>query len=261
RHPTSPTARPGAKWTRRAIDRLIELERLTWQPGRQHFRSTLGGGDIATPERTDPLLLAPAAAGLLVASADRALQHLRTVLLEANPALDCLCPTDWLAYQTTWRVAAATQLDDEVVRATQWVALMESAADGAMPPGVAGARLDAACFAATGLRLATGVGIDEDWVRLRPWLPPMHEHLVLRGLHADGARLDLELTAREGPPQADETGEAAMLSAPAAKRVRVRLCLAAAINNRPRAVVLLGGGAQYVSELRPGDVLERSLPR
>lgn len=258
--PASPADRPGARWTRRAIERLLELEREAWLPDAGHC-SPAGGDPTA-----DASLLAPAAAGLLVATGDRAMQNLRAALHELDATRvrpDCNA-APFAPCCTALRLAAAAQLDDDGARTRCWLELLREhagAGSGEDAPDVAGAHLDAACFAVAGLRLATGAGVDEACVRLRPWLPPGHDHLVVRGLHADGACFDLELTARAGPPCDDEAGEAAMQHVRGGRRLRVRLTLSADTTETPRTVALQGVGAQYLTLLRAGDVLERSLPR
>lgn len=262
---SAPSPRPGAEWTCAAVTRQIELERSAWQPGRGHFRAHLTAGTIALPERADVSLLAPAAAGLLVATSDRMLRHLRAVVADEQATTNCLhaFAEPFLPLTAALALSAATQLDDEAARSTFWSQLVEL--DPVAPrieTAVAGAQLDGACFALTGLRLATGAGLDEDWVRMRPWLPPHHDHLVLRGLHADGAHFELELSVRTGPLHDDEAGEPAIATCAASgSRLRVRLTLVATAGSTSRTVIVQGAGVQYLAEMRCGDVLERSLPR
>jgi hypothetical protein len=260
---TQPSPRPGALWTKRAIERTFELEASTWQPGRGHFRPHLTAGAIVLPERADVSVLVPAAAGLLVATEDRLLRHLRTVIAEDPAAASAAsAATPFLPFAIAFELSAASQVDDEAARTRCWNAMLAAHDAERLPAAPAGALLDTAMFAVTGLRLATGAGVDEDLVRVRPWLPPHHDHLSLRGLSVDGASLDLELSQRTGLLCRDEADEPALVDLPdAAPRLRVRLALVATPGGCPRTVVLQGAGTQYLAELKPGAFLERSLPR
>jgi hypothetical protein len=261
---TQPSPRPGATWTRSAVERICELEASSWQPGRGHFRPHLTAGAIVLPERADVSVLVPAAAGLLVATEDRLLRHLRTVIAE-NPAATSAvsaAATPFLPFATAFELSAATQIEHEAARTRCWNTMLAALEPQGLPAPLAGALLDAAFFAVTGLRLATGAGVDEDLVRVRPWLPPHHDHLRLRGLSVDGASLDLELSLRTGQFGRDEAEEPALADLPAAApRLRVRLALVSTPGGSARTVVLQGAGTQYLAELTPGAVLERSLPR
>lgn len=261
---TQPSPRPGAPWTRRAIERICELEASTWQPGRGHFRPHLTAGAIVLPERADVSVLVPAAAGLLVGTEDRLLRHLHTVLGQGPAATSTVSATTmpFLPFATAFEISAATQVEHDAARTRCWNTMLAALDPQRLPGPHAGALLDAALFAVTGLRLATGAGVDEDLVRVRPWLPPRCDHLRLRGLSVDGASLDLALSLRTGPYAGDEADEPALADLPdAAPRLRVRLALVATPGGKPRTVVLQGAGTQYLAELKPGAVLERSLPR
>ena len=261
---TQPSPRPGALWTKKAIGRIFELEASTWQPGRGHFRPHLTAGAIVLPERADVSVLVPAAAGLLVATEDRLLRHLRTAIAEGPAATSAASATTapFLPFATAFELSAAAQVDDEAARTRCWNAMLAALDAERLPAAHAGALLDTAIFAVTGLRLATGAGVDEDVVRVRPWLPPNHDHLRLLGLRVDGASLDLDLSQRTGPCCGDEANEPALVGLrDAAPRLRVRLALVATPGNSPRTVVLQGASTQYLAELKPGAILERSLPR
>jgi hypothetical protein len=191
---------------------------------------------------------------MLVATGDRTLRHLRAVLTEPVPdVLPAWARRFATAIPDLATAAAVQAADDEALR-RWWPALLadQGGAD-------AGRRLDAIVFALTGLRIATGVGVDEGWLRLRPWLPPGHHRLELRGLLAEGAVLDVAITARCGPRHADEGDDHAILAADPGPRLRVRVTIRSAAGQRVR-VVLEGRGAQYVTSLDPGAVFERSLP-
>lgn len=58
-------------------------------------------------------------------------------------------------------------------------------------PVAAGSRLDALGFGATGLRHATGPGVDERWTRVRPCVLPGSEVTSVRGTVLDGWRVDV----------------------------------------------------------------------
>ncbi|MCU0863182.1 MAG: hypothetical protein MUC36_05275 [Planctomycetes bacterium] len=181
------TEGPGARWTARAVERQFELERHSWQPGRGHFRPHPCRGDLALPEPPDATLLLPAAAGMLLATGDRLARHLQTVL--AAP----LVATDEHALdgfrEPLLRLVASSQLGGGAERAEAWTTAL---ADHTAAPGFA---LDALLFAVTGARLASGAGLDERWLRLRPWLPPGLQRLEVPHLLAGGATFALQLRA------------------------------------------------------------------
>lgn len=236
-------------WRERALQVWLELERQTWQPGRGHYRPLPTDGALRLPERPDDSVLAPAAAGWLVATGDRFECHLRSALpaLLAAPVAD--------ARAAAWQLAAAAQLGERAHLDAAWQRLpfdVRNAAHGAV--------LDAALFALTGLRLATGAGVDEHGVRLRPWLPPDVPWLRCDDLRGEGASLDLELTVRSGALEPDELGEAALASTVGSRRLRATVHLRATVDQRPRTVLLQGPTATYVVPMQPGDRITRSLP-
>jgi len=244
-----------AATSRRAIELWLDLERQVWQPGRGHFRPRPTRGRILLPEPPDATVLAPAAAGLLLASGDHLQRHLHASLsdLLRRPAADA-CAAAWL-------LAGAAQLGDRDLLDAAWDRLSAFADRvGATSGGEAGRRLDAMVFAITGLRLATGAGVDARCVRLRPHLPPGHDHLTLRGLVADGAHFDLDLAARSGARRDDEPDEATALGARPGPRLRVTITLGRTRDGSARSFVLQGDGLQYVARLQAGDQLARSLP-
>lgn len=189
---------------RRAVVELLELERRCWQPGRGHFRPRPTDGELALPAPAEDALLVPAAAGMLVASGDRLLRHLAGTL-------DAIRSGDARRYaagglteqRAALQLSAATQLGDLRHRAACFADMLEAPA----PTTAAGRalHLDAVAYAITGLRLATGAGVDTTWLRLSPWLPPDSDHLIADGMVARGARLRLELTRRRAQRGADAT--------------------------------------------------------
>lgn len=251
---TCAEAGSGSASSRRGLDLWLELERQVWQPGRGHFRPHPTRGEVLLPEPPDATVLAPAAAGLLIASTDHMERHLRTSLqtLLRRP------PTDLRA--ATRLLCGAAQLGNDDLLVLAWQALLAIDDGGAKSAGEAGRQLDAMLFAITGLRLATGAGVDPRCVRWRPWLPPGADHLVLHNLAADGARFDLDLTTRHGELQPDERDEGALSGTRIGRRLRVQLTLVAAATGSHRTILLAGRGVQYIAHLRAGDRLSRSLP-
>jgi len=248
-------------WSRRAIDRWLDLERRAWQPGRQHFRSRPTDGSLALPEPADVVVLWPAAAGMLIATGERATQNARTVLRAAFfTTMDDDRRTRFGSdHAPALLSSAATQFEGPSLRRAAWTRLVEHGAANASPPlDVAALDLDTALFAITGVRLATGAGVDEGWLRLRPWLPPDTEHAQLRGVHAEGVRFDLAIERRRGDLAADEL-DADLTTPSTGERLRVTLSLDAA-TPRPIRVVLQGPSIQYVTSLAPGATFARSLP-
>ena len=177
----------------RAIAQLLELERQTWQPGRQHFRTLPSAGAIALPSPADDSLLVPASAGMLVASGDRLLRHLGATLtaLHATDPVDARPSRVASVAPAALRLAAATQLDDSPLREHYFRQLTTSpiAAD----PAECGLQLDSACQALSGLRVAVGAGVDPVWLRLAPWLPDGCASTTVDGMLARGCALRLEL--------------------------------------------------------------------
>jgi hypothetical protein len=245
----------GAECTRRAVEAWLELERQTWQPGRGHYRARPTHGEIRLPEPPEPSVLAPAAAGMLVATGDRLPRHLEASL----PVLLAQPPTG--IRDAAWVLGGAVQRGDRRQIDTAWNALLAVAtARVGGSAGDAGRGLDAMLFAVTGLRLATGAGVDEHGTRWRPHLPPGHRQLALHGIVADGARFDLDIRARCGALHDDEHRDASLLDHPTGSRLRVAITLTHAGDDAPRTIVLQGSGLQYLARLHVGERLQRSLP-
>ncbi len=130
--------------------------------------------------------LLPCAIGMLAATGERAERNARRSLsaTEGTPSLD--------------RLVACAQFDviDE----------RELAARVASPVGdEPGRELDSMLFALTGLRLATGPGVDSQWIRLRPHLPVGIDRIRIDGLATDGyaiaCTIERELAAGRGQSQ------------------------------------------------------------
>jgi hypothetical protein len=250
----APRSRPGNAWTERAIGAQIELERDLWLPGRCCFRAAAPAPAIAdAPPVADAATLLPASAGLLVATGDRLPQHLTHTL----DALERAHTTG--AEAAALCLATATQLVDDDARERSWTRLL-AALDGDRDGTSAGLVLDALLYAVTGVRNATGAGVDEGWLRCAPWLPPGHEHLAVRGVCADGCRLDLELTARSGPARADEADRSAHFGGDG-PRLHVRVVLVQSRDEKARPVIVAGATVQTVQWLQPGESFACSLPR
>ncbi len=250
----TPTARPGAAWTQRAIDRQIELERQAWQPGREHFRANLTHGAIVTPESGDALTLVPASAGLLLATSDRMRRHLEHVANDVDrddTTLDDVATAALL-------LLTQTQLMSDSGRQRALERLLRATA-GRVSADHAGLVLDAVLFAITGVRVATGAGLDEAWQRCTPWLPPGHAQLRVRNLLAGGARYDLQLVARDGSRQVDEQDASANAHSDCRLRVTVR-CLYTA-DGRARTVLVAESAMQTMHWLAVGETFSCSLPR
>ncbi len=246
------------EWIEPGIARWRNIERLTWQPGRGHFRPRCTGDEILLPSPADPAALIPAAAGMLLASDDRMERNLRSCSRRAlhGSTHERAAFADATALAAA--LAAAAQLADRPMRNAAWQTMAEALSRG-VPSGEAAARcLDAALFALTGVRLATGVAVDEGWLRLRPWLPPGHEHARFARVVAEGALFDLDLSIRDGPRRDDEPDDPGA-PLPNGLRLRVRLDLVSATTGGLR-VILQGDGVQFVTTMAPGDRFERSLP-
>lgn len=249
-------ARPGdSEASRDAIAAWLDVERQAWLPGSGRFRTRLTGGAIVPPDEPATATLAPAAFGMLIASGDHVERHLRTVLERFEPRSfpGSMEPADSDA--AAFLLAAAVQLGDEDAKTAAWRSL-ERLPTRELRLERAARCLDAQVFAITGLRLATGVGVDQGWIRLRPWLPPGAEAVHFAGLVAEGTRFDLAIERRRGAPAADEFGEEAMRTDLHGERMRVTIRIG---DGRAR-LVLQGPTVQYVTTLTAGDTFTRSLP-
>jgi hypothetical protein len=248
-------ARTGAEWTAAAVRRQVALEASHWQPMRGAFRPFVHDGDDDAPNRADTTTLVPAALGMLLATGDCMARHLAQAFFDTAPAAGS-APDGWCA---ALRLVAATQRLDDRGRQTAWREL--AAADPqALPAEHAPLIADAAWFALTGVRLATGAGLDESWQRFAPWLPADCERLVVRDLLAGGARYDLVLTVRDGPPRDDERDDTAHVQ-DGGPRLHAHLRLRATADGAPRTVVFAGDGMQTLQVLHPGETFACSLPR
>ena len=182
--------RPGALWTTRAAAQQVELERRSWQPGLGHFRPRLHDGEIALPLGAEPSLLLPVAAGMLLATGERMPRHLHTLLTATLPPAASAGLAGHGA--APLQLIVASQLGVDAALAQRWPQAF------AEPAAAAGFQLDATLFALTGVRIANGAGLDEQWVRWRPWLPAGVAALTVPAVLAGGARCSLRLRATDG---------------------------------------------------------------
>jgi hypothetical protein len=241
----------GDAWTTNGIQRLLALETGCWHEPRGAFRNRTAVPD-APSAASDVATLLPAAAGLLLATGDRMSRHLGAVLADTAPIPGTTSPL-----AAAWRLAAATQLLDDAHRASAW---RELAAAATASTGDANAWLvDAALFAVTGVRLATGAGIDEAWQRFAPWLPPGCDRLVVRNLLAGGGRYDLDVEARDGPLRDDERDGTAHLGG-AGRRLFAIIALRSSHDGAGRAILVSSASVQTMHWLAPGETFACSLP-
>lgn len=261
----APPSPPGAVWAARAAARRQQFEQRHWSEADGAFRAwqgTVAPQPAAAFDATAALM--PCWLGMLATTGDRTLRNADAALAalrsrrDREPAL----AARWLT--------AVTQLDGD--RDAAFAAVLRAAA--ADP-----AALDALCFALTGVRLATGPGIDEDWIRLRPYLPPGATFVRVANLRHDGWSLDLATERRRGLPTDDEQvalqrcqagAEPTPLQPPdasqagvAAARERVFVTVTLRSPDPPpgyRRVVVHLGGRLFVSALRRGETLTLALP-
>jgi hypothetical protein len=226
---TTAATAPGRRWAAAAVGCLLELERQSWQPGQGHFRPRLTAGALEPPAAFDPATLEPMRLGLLVATGDHMQRHLAGGLAALTAgAVAPACLDDALA--------AATQQRDDLARA-QWA--RQALADS--EPADPAARLDAWLHALTGIRLATGPGLDEGWSTLAPWLPPDCDRWQLDAVGLHGARWSLRCGREPGN----------------ALRLVVRGGSATAMAH---TLVVQRAGQQWVHELPLGATFELQLP-
>lgn len=261
----APPSPPGAVWAARAAARLQQFEQRHWSEADGAFRAWQGTAASRPAAAFDAAAaLMPCWLGMLATTGDRTLRNADAALAalrgrrDREPAL----AARWLT--------AVTQLDGD--RDAAFAAVLRAAA--ADP-----ADLDALCFALTGVRLATGPGIDEDWIRLRPYLPPDATFVRVANLRHDGWRLDLAVERRRGAPTHDEQvalqrcqtdAEPTALQPPDASQVAVvaaheRVFVAVTLHSPDpplgyRRVVVHLGGRLFVSALRRGETLTLALP-
>ena len=155
----------------RARALLDQLEASYWSPTDGCFADAATGGT--------PVSLFACSIGMLTTTADRTERHARLGLRQRGGGSSGTSDVEAT-------LVALAQFDG--VRATALEALL---ADPSESPTRAGLAIDAVLFATTGLRMATGPGIDEAWVRLRPFVPSASDRLVVRGLMHDGWTCDL----------------------------------------------------------------------
>jgi hypothetical protein len=114
--------------------------------------------------------------------------------------------------------------------------------------------------------MAACPGFDEEWVRLRPELPPGARTAVLRNFGHDGWRGDLWLEHRDGPLdaaelEANEALPAAQQRDPRSNHERSHFALVLHSPDPPaghRLVLVHLQGTQFQERLRRGDVFART---
>ena len=161
-------------YVQHARSALLEFESRHWSEEHGAFV------DLGSPPSRHGLH--PCAIGMLAATGDRAERNARRCLSgnDGAPSLDTL--------------VAKAQF--ESVDGRDLAARVVS--DAGDEPG---RELDAVLFALTGLRLATGPGVDAQWLRLRPRLPAGFDRMRIDGLASDGYAIafTFERSAQVGP--------------------------------------------------------------
>lgn len=139
----------------------------------------------AAPTAHDADALFPCTIGMLASTEGRAERSLRATLA-ASPSSRVTCCDRLVA-----KAQLAAPLADE---------LAELLANRAGTDADPGRRLDAAMFALTGSRIATGPGLDAQWMRLRPCLPRGIARMRVEGLSLDGFACAFEFEADANDP-------------------------------------------------------------
>lgn len=264
----APTPRPGAVWNDRFLQLLATFETRFWSEGAGRFTAGRARtGDAAWPDLVTADLLLPAWSGMLTTTGDRTLRNIHTVL--ANVATERAAP--WRSLTPPFADAArvsAEVLIDGPGRFPTLQRMLEHVHRNTAPPSpwLCGLALDAIHHATTGLRVTTGPGIDEDWIRVRPALPPGGRTLDVRGLRHDGWRADLWLEHRVGPLDAEERAANEALPTarrrdPAGDHPRSHFALvlrSADPNAGPRLGVVHCNGTQFQDHLRRDQPLTGS---
>ncbi len=282
----APEPRPGAAWSRRSIGLLHDLEAAFWLADERRFAAALSPLDLTPhrPAQTDAGLL-PGWIGMLSATGDRAVQHLRHTTgalwrqagrIGSSPATgtatalgQAMLLTVLTHFDGPEQAAAMLALRDLADAAGHWSMLHDesgTALPGAPSPFADGVAGDALLYAVSGLRVAASPGIDEDWLRLRVHLPPDATWCNLRNMRHDGARFDLFVSAIRGPLDAEERAANAALPAerrrdPEADQLRLRFALEAARLDDAagwRLAVVHCAGTQFQEYLKPGEPMVRT---
>ncbi len=162
---------------------MLDFEASFWSDSLDAFSARPGGLDA------DALI--PCSIGMLASTEGRAERSLRATLLPNS-------------------LARPDELNGLVARAQLGMPLAEDLATMLAASELAfddpGRRLDAAIFALTGLRLATGPDLDATWMRLRPCLPRGVTQMRIEGLALDGWTCSLEVAAAGNEDPADLRG-------------------------------------------------------
>jgi hypothetical protein len=279
-----PDPRPGAAWSRRSIQLLHELERRFWCEEQGMFAPVLDPTAVGAGSPFAEANLLPVWAGLLATTGDKTRRNALTTLrhLGSRDGLllgggkdgqrsglgQAMLLAALVQFETSERPAAVRQLLD---LALPEGGLARAYAQDGKPIGDAdmlatGAALDALLFSICGLRIAACPGFEEEWVRLRPELPPGARTAVLRDFGHDGWRADLWLEHRDGPLDDSERAANAVLPEeqrrePTANHQRIHFALALRSPDPPaghRLVLLHVRGVQFQERLRRGETFART---
>lgn len=256
----APSPRPGAAWSDRFLQLLTAFEARFWNEDLGRFvAGRTRRDDAAWPDVVTGDLLLPAWSGMLTTTGDRTLRNVRTVLAAADHGAE----PPWRALGPPFAAAARVSAEVLVDGAGRFPALQRlldqvHAATTPSSPWQCGLALDAIHHATIGLRITTGPGIDEDWVRIRPAMPPGHRTMAVRNLRHDGWLGDLWLEHRHDPLDAEELATNDALPAerrrnPTGEHPRTRFTLVLRSDDPPagtRLGVVHCNGTQFQDHLR-----------
>ncbi|MEQ1634533.1 MAG: hypothetical protein ABL997_19280, partial [Planctomycetota bacterium] len=162
------------KFDLRARSALDEFEARYWSPSRAAF--------VESADTDEPASLFACAIGMLATTGDRTAIHGQSALAERSVGR-VPDPERTLVAMAQFDAARGDLLADLLMQPTD-------------DPHRAGLAIDAVLFAATGMRMATGPGMDEAWTRLRPCLPTGIDRIAVRGLVHDGHACEFEYERR-----------------------------------------------------------------
>ena len=175
----APAPRPGTAWQQRGLQRLAQFEARYWRPA---------DGRFAAPSLGSALL--PVRLGMLTTTGDKTTRQALAALQQVRLATALPLEVE------TGALAALVQFDG--LERPLLLAQLLDRDPGLLPPGELGHVVDAVLFAITGLRVATSPGLDEDWLRLKPGLPPGGRRVALRHVVHGAFAGDLDLDEDDG---------------------------------------------------------------
>lgn len=168
-----PQPRPGAGYCGSALRLLQQFERQFWVDDAGRFATALRPASLWPEPAPQPVAgLLPAWAGMLTTTGDKTVRHAQA-MLSALRLRD-----DHAAAELAVMLTALTQF--EGAERVPTLAELLRCDIAALRLGDVGRAVDAALFAVSGLRCAASPGVDEDWLRWRPELPPGAHRLALR---------------------------------------------------------------------------------